>query len=257
VGVQITPEMNDPLDVSIGNTFMEMKPEDSISVSASVAVAAGPVNYAWHLNGETKMIGQTCMIDGLTCGVYNLSVTAMTVDGKRAGQADFVFRVTGQASGAGLQLLQGSRNIAHKSTFDFDTIPTAVAGTFYTRDTPPFYVAPGPDGHRGLNGERIMETIPMKHVVLYNLYIGRGGYFGNGNYVNANGYNGKAGGATTLEANGELLNDRPADRQVDLMQCMPLVSIKAAQCQYYGINYTHHPITAPKICSRVVWKCHL
>jgi hypothetical protein len=92
--VGITPEMADPLTVSIGGLNPELPEGQSMTVTAGVAEDAGNVVYVWYLNGGSVGEGETLTIgSGLGIGPYNLSVTAVTTDGTRAGSADTEFHV--------------------------------------------------------------------------------------------------------------------------------------------------------------------
>jgi hypothetical protein len=92
--VGITPEMADPLTVSIGGLNPELPEGQSMTVTAGVAEDAGNVVYVWYLNGGSVGEGETLTIgSGLGIGPYNLAVTAITTDGTRAGSADAEFHV--------------------------------------------------------------------------------------------------------------------------------------------------------------------
>ncbi len=92
--VNITPEMNDPIDVLMSGQVDELVLGDEMTVMAIVPAFVGSVVYVWYINGESEATGNTFMVGSdLPIGVYRLDVTAYTVDGKRAGSTTHNFHI--------------------------------------------------------------------------------------------------------------------------------------------------------------------
>jgi hypothetical protein len=123
VDVQVTPQMDNPIDVTISGVFDEMLPLDSKTVTANIDPAAGPVSCVWYINGVSKDIGTSYTITGLNPGNYNAVAIVITADGRRGGIAKFDFTVLGDRPGPAFTLMQGGTTIPYNGVFDFDTIP--------------------------------------------------------------------------------------------------------------------------------------
>ena len=92
--VSITPEMADPIAVSLSGQAAEIDEGGSMSVTASVPPDSGEVLWAWYLNGASVGAGSSITVGAsLEPGVYRLDVTVSTSDGSRAGSAACSFRV--------------------------------------------------------------------------------------------------------------------------------------------------------------------
>lgn len=92
--VNVTPEMADPLTVSIDGAISMLALGQNMTVTANVAESVGNVVYVWYVNGESVGTGDTLTFgSGLGIGVYRLDVTAVTADGTRAGSAGVTFHV--------------------------------------------------------------------------------------------------------------------------------------------------------------------
>ena len=86
IDINITPEMADPIDVTITGQLGEIEQGSTMTITASVPVGTGNVVYVWYINGESIDTGESYEAgSGLSVGVYRLDVTAFTVDGLRAG----------------------------------------------------------------------------------------------------------------------------------------------------------------------------
>jgi hypothetical protein len=94
ISVRITPQMNNPINVTMAGQVAEIDQGGSMIVSGSVPANTGNVVYVWYLNGASKATGSTYTpgID-LDPGVYRLDLICFTADGKRAGSATTNFRV--------------------------------------------------------------------------------------------------------------------------------------------------------------------
>ena len=93
IQVNITPEMDDPLTVTIAGGVELIEVGGSMTVSASVTESVGNVVYVWYVNGESVATGDQHVVSGLEEGVYRLDVTTFTADGTRAGSATHEFQV--------------------------------------------------------------------------------------------------------------------------------------------------------------------
>jgi hypothetical protein len=93
--VQITPEMGEPIDVTLSGVLPSILVAETMTVTASVPVATDPVIYTWYVNGEIVDATNTnsYTFTGTEDGFYNLGVTVYTVDGQRAGSNSHLFEV--------------------------------------------------------------------------------------------------------------------------------------------------------------------
>ena len=98
IQVNIEPEMDDPLEVSMSGAVAELAVGESMTVSASVTDPPSGVLYVWYINGESQDTGDTYVVNGVEEGVYRLDVTAFTADGTRAGSASHEFHVIEEVS---------------------------------------------------------------------------------------------------------------------------------------------------------------
>jgi Tol biopolymer transport system component len=94
VEVNITPDMADPIEVTIHDQREVIRFGESMMCRASVPAGVSNVVYVWYINGESQSTGQSYEVRGLDVGIYRLDVTAFTTDGSRAGSASHLFHVT-------------------------------------------------------------------------------------------------------------------------------------------------------------------
>jgi hypothetical protein len=86
--VNLTPEMADPLQVSIAGGAATKPANQSLALSATVSNYSGNVTYVWYVNGDAVAIGASYDFgDTWSQGYYRIDVTAFSADGKRAGSA--------------------------------------------------------------------------------------------------------------------------------------------------------------------------
>jgi len=85
--VNIFQQMDDPFSVTLTGINNSLFTNKLTNLSASVPAEVGDVVYIWYINGESKGIGASYTVDGLSEGIYRIDVTAFTVDGLRAGSA--------------------------------------------------------------------------------------------------------------------------------------------------------------------------
>ena len=98
IAVAITPQMSNPLVVTMQGQAATLPVGSSMTVTASVAGSVGNVVYVWYVNGESRATGSNAnpsftVGSTLPSGFYRLDVTAYTSDGKRAGAANTLSQV--------------------------------------------------------------------------------------------------------------------------------------------------------------------
>jgi len=86
--VNLTPEMADPLAVSITGSAATKPANQSLALSASVNNYSDNVTYVWYVNGDAKATGTSYNFDNTWAqGYYRIDVTAFSADGTRSGSA--------------------------------------------------------------------------------------------------------------------------------------------------------------------------
>jgi hypothetical protein len=94
LSIQIDPDMDDPIDVTLSGQVDEILEGSTMAVTASVPPEVGAVDYEWYVNGELKGTGATITVGSdLIAGFYRLDVTVTTTDGTRGGSAEHDFTV--------------------------------------------------------------------------------------------------------------------------------------------------------------------
>jgi hypothetical protein len=95
VAVEITPEIYDPIEVTLSGQVDTLETGSTMTVTASVPPDTGSIACTWYINGLSKATGSSYTVGaGLVEGNYRLDVTVMTTDGSRAGSATHSFQVT-------------------------------------------------------------------------------------------------------------------------------------------------------------------
>lgn len=98
--VNITPELANPIPVSISGVTGTLLRGNSMTASASVDDGTSGVTYVWYLNGVSRFTGQSLDLGAdLACGFYRLDVTAFTADGTRAGSTSVSFEAVPRSDG--------------------------------------------------------------------------------------------------------------------------------------------------------------
>jgi formylglycine-generating enzyme required for sulfatase activity len=88
ITVNITANMQNPLDVAIAGASATLNVGSTQSLTASVSNYSGNVSYVWYVNGVSQATGSTYSFgSGLSAGYYRIDVVAFTADGTRAGSA--------------------------------------------------------------------------------------------------------------------------------------------------------------------------
>ncbi len=94
IEINITPEMSDPITVTMSGQEDVITEGSLMTVSASVPAEVGNVTFVWYVNGESKATGESFTVGGsLPLGIYRLDVTAFSADGTQAGSAMHTFSV--------------------------------------------------------------------------------------------------------------------------------------------------------------------
>jgi hypothetical protein len=94
IAVNITPMMNDPIEVAIAGQVEEIVQGETMTVDASVPLETENVVYVWYINGVSKGTGSRFALgSGYEDGIYRMDVSAFTIDGERAGSVSHMFRV--------------------------------------------------------------------------------------------------------------------------------------------------------------------
>lgn len=98
--VNLTPEMGDPLEVSISGSAATKPANQSLALSAAVSNYADNVTYVWYVNGDAVATGASYSFDNTWAqGYYRIDVTAFSADGKRAGSATSTVQVVAAVAG--------------------------------------------------------------------------------------------------------------------------------------------------------------
>ena len=141
--VNITPNMNNPIQVTMSGQQAELGAGAAATVGASVPQGLGTMIYVWYLNGVSKATGPTFTFNTaatpLNPGAYRLDVAAFTSDGTRGGSATYAFKVfsTSQAtlvwdpstdqSVTGDKLYMGTASGAYGTPVDVGLVTTYTA----------------------------------------------------------------------------------------------------------------------------------
>jgi hypothetical protein len=92
--VSMTPEMADPLSVSIRGAGTSKFTMLAMPLTASVADFQAGIVYVWYVNGEAKGADESFLFDSSwETGIYRIDVTAFAADGSRAGSANAIVSV--------------------------------------------------------------------------------------------------------------------------------------------------------------------
>jgi formylglycine-generating enzyme required for sulfatase activity len=88
ITINITVNMQNPLDVAIAGASATMNVGSTRSLSASVSNYSGNVSYVWYVNGASQATGASYSFgSGLSAGYYRIDVVAFTADGTQTGSA--------------------------------------------------------------------------------------------------------------------------------------------------------------------------
>ncbi len=94
--INMTPEMGEPLDVSMSGSAATKPQNQSLALTAAVSNYSDNVTYVWYVNGSPRNTGATFSFDSSWAqGYYRIDVTAFTADGRRAGSATANVQVVG------------------------------------------------------------------------------------------------------------------------------------------------------------------
>ena len=96
LNVQVTPQMDNPLEISItGANSGNIKPTSQSNILTGVTENfVGSVSYVWSVNGTIVFIGDEYIFDDTwPVGNYRIDVAAYSADGTRAGSSNMNIRV--------------------------------------------------------------------------------------------------------------------------------------------------------------------
>ena len=96
--VNITPQMAEPLTVSITGGSASKPANQALPLTATVAETGVNASCVWYVNGTATATGNGFVFDSSwPAGDYRIDVTAFSADGTRAGSATTSVQVTGTA----------------------------------------------------------------------------------------------------------------------------------------------------------------
>jgi hypothetical protein len=190
ISVNIDADMENPLEVTINGTEDEIQENGSMTVTASISEEIEGIIYAWYINAEPQEMGDEFTVEDLTAGLYYMSLTAFTADGKRAGSANHFFKVT-TASEQPTVLCTGQDKCYNNTT----EIPCSAPGeAFYGQDAqyadlgyciPKSYTVSGTapeeivtDDNTGLQWQRTLSasTFTWENAIVHCENLTYGGY---------------------------------------------------------------------------------
>jgi 6-phosphogluconolactonase len=148
VQVNITPEMAEPIPVSISEVPATVSAGGSMTATASVSDGTTGVVYVWYLNGVSVGTGASYTLGStVAAGWYRLDVTAYAAGGTRAGSATASFRVTGTANAhTYLYVANAASNSISVLEIGSTGALTMMSGSPYMAGTAPESLAVDPTG---------------------------------------------------------------------------------------------------------------
>jgi hypothetical protein len=100
--VNITPQMNNPVVVTMSGQAAEAGTGLPMTVNASIPAGLGNATYVWYLNGVSRATGPSFTFNDqanpLTPGIYRLDVSAFAGGGSQGGSATYTLKVFAVAS---------------------------------------------------------------------------------------------------------------------------------------------------------------
>ncbi|MCK5199885.1 MAG: hypothetical protein KAR21_16115, partial [Spirochaetales bacterium] len=130
IQINITPEMADPLLVSISGAAATKPGNQSMALSASVSGYTGNVTYVWFVNGDSVSTGETFSFDNSWAqGYYRIDVTAYSIDGSQAGSDNVFIEVTEPAGATAFQTVWKTDNTGTSGDNQI-TLPLVSNGTY-------------------------------------------------------------------------------------------------------------------------------
>ena len=146
VQVNITPEMADPIPLSISGVPATVTVGGSMTATASVSDGTANVTYVWYLNGVSVGMGPSYSLPGkVTAGWYRLDVTAYAAGGTRAGSATASFQVT-QANGSFLYVANQDSNAVSGYTIGLNGLIASLSAASFVAGDSPNAIAVTPNG---------------------------------------------------------------------------------------------------------------
>ncbi|MBB6479739.1 endonuclease/exonuclease/phosphatase family protein [Spirochaeta isovalerica] len=155
----IDQQMNNPIEVSILDALDSFGETASMTVSASAPAETENLVYFWFVNGQPYATGESCTVEGLDKGIYNLDLLAFTVDGMRGGSTGVTFRVTELDLSPYMQIhtVQGA---GHTSPYAGQTVENLI-GVVTAKDSRSFWMqSPVPDNDDATSEGILVYTNP-------------------------------------------------------------------------------------------------
>jgi len=95
VDIEITPKMNDPLDVFISGASATKPENDNMTLLTGVSNNHEDIAFTWYVNGDAVESGEKFILDkSWEKGFYSIVVTAFSMDESRAGSASVLVQIT-------------------------------------------------------------------------------------------------------------------------------------------------------------------
>jgi hypothetical protein len=99
ISVGITPQMNNPVPVTLNGQKAELAAGQPMTVTASVPPDLGNATCVWYVNGVSAGTGSSITLNGtgssLSPRTYRLDVSVFVLNGSRGGSATCTFTVYG------------------------------------------------------------------------------------------------------------------------------------------------------------------
>ncbi len=131
IDVEITPDMGNPVDVSIAGAADTKSANEILNLTANNAQGVN-ATYAWYVNGEAKGAGSTFAFDDTWAeGYYRIDVTAISADGSRGGSATAMVQVVAGASVASGTALWARTVSSGSNESYFSSVATDLSGNVY------------------------------------------------------------------------------------------------------------------------------
>ncbi|MBN1646658.1 MAG: lamin tail domain-containing protein [Spirochaetales bacterium] len=92
--INISCEMDNPLNVLINGTSDFSGIDEPLALSADTAEGLPGTSFAWYVSGIAVATGGSFTFSSSTPGIYRIDVAAFSVDGSRAGSAGFDVHVS-------------------------------------------------------------------------------------------------------------------------------------------------------------------
>ncbi len=131
IDVEITPDMGNPLDVSIAGAADTKPADETLNLTASNAQGVN-ATYAWYVNGEAKGTGASFAFDDTWAeGYYRIDVTVISADATRGGSASAMVQVVAGGSMASGTALWARTVSSGANSSVFNSVAVDGSGNLY------------------------------------------------------------------------------------------------------------------------------